>query len=209
MSLVPIPNSMDIQAGIYAPTAIQLFSNLHDSPGEAIRELIENGLDAGKERDMVGPNHRTRILLYLSRSLIVVSDNGHGMSPFIKQEDQEALQMYMEDVQAGKMSFHDRIHDYVHRASMKTGEWLLRFPALSAKQPRPGEKIRGRRGIGLQSARMVGNSITIWTKASPQLAMEYWGPDILQKGIPVVKSEPPTAQQLSHGDLSSKITLLD
>lgn len=210
MTSPQLPHQKTVSAGVYAPSALQHLGDILDSPGDAAREIVENGLDAGKEHELLGVNHTIRIGIYISHRRIIITDNGHGMTPFVKQEDQDSLQMYMTDVtQRRSMSFHDDVRDYITRGSMRSLEWMVSFAALSSKRPKPGERIRGKRGIGLLSTRMMGGKITVTTRPSPQLAVEYWGQNILNEGIPVFQLQPPTTDQLAHGDVQSTIIRLD
>lgn len=143
--------------------ALMHLSNLYANNYDALREYIENGLDAGS----------TEIIILIEPSRIVILDNGRGMVDKMFPWDAETLRNYKEDI-AHKRSQPWDVRTILDPLSLGSLEWMIGNYASSSKIPRGGEIVRGMRGIGTAAFWQFANNAVFYTRPQVEIAIEYY-----------------------------------
>lgn len=186
----------------YARTLL-IVSNLQPSMAGIIIELINNAQDAART-DKAGKKLPVTVTAALGQKSISVSDNGHGMVPFILEEDWGMLQLFWEEIGRHTYDPEDEIRKLLSLESRQSLEWLALSAGFSGKLPEMDK--RGRIGVGAQGFRQIANKAVWRTRPDRELAERYWGEGTSEaKMPPVFVLEPPTAGMLESYNIEPRI----
>lgn len=174
---------------------LQIVSRVQNSIAAILYEYVENALDA----------RATEVLISLSPTKIIITDNGHGMVPYITPDDKAVLEVFFEDISRGNIDPTDDVRNDISEPSKKSLEWLATSIGWSGKLPE--QNLLGRLGIGGQGFRQIANSASWVTKPDQELAMEYWGKSSTEaKNPPVYTLNPPTVSMVDAYQVDYKIS---
>lgn len=176
--------------------ALAFLSN-QANPLEVVYQLIDNSLDA----------KATRIYVVFEQDQFSVIDNGWGMVPLMRPHDKTLAEMYLEDLDNGRLRPEDfDIRKEVNPISLRSLVWLAEFAGLSAKIPAEGDATIGEQGLGAMSVRSAGNYTVIYSRPRRDLAEDYWGSE-MPKVIPTHAATPPKDSDLAHANRRFVINL--
>lgn len=159
------------------------------TPIEAIRQLVENGLDAKAKN----------IWVDLHSDKIIVTDDGHGMVDTMADEDKALVNLFFDYLETEPNS-RERGRDprdllSEDNPSMKSLEWF-KYIAFSPKALKKTQEDKGSKGIGTWAWLSFGNSSHYRTKPSSDLLNRRYGSEARDKADTTFVYIPPTSEDL-------------
>ncbi len=174
---------------------------LYDSPIDAAAELVENEIDAGADR----------VWVITEPGKLIVVGNGHGLVPSLMPDDNLLFDMLLEDIKKGVPSAHSlSLADEIkHELSWKSFKMMMQSAAYSFKRHKPRKRVRGTKGLGILGFTSIGNRAVWYTRATVDMAEEFWGRKFHPWEVPTCLLVAPTAEMLAVNDRKYTIEEVD